>query len=86
MEAASDGYCRSCKKLFNREAKKHCVHLFGEKGSIFNPSSSNADEIARLNEFSELNLVPRALFPSGAPWGRGCSELAIFPSEMRNFK
>ena len=67
MEAASDGYCRSCKKLFNREAKKHYVNLFGEKGSIFNPSSSffMLDEIARLNEFSEL---------------------AIFPSEMRNFK
>ena len=44
MEAASDGYCRSCKKLFNREGKKHCVNLFGEKGSIFNPSSSNGDE------------------------------------------
>ena len=65
MEAASDGYCRSCKKLFNREGKKHCVNIFGEKGAIFNPSSSNGDEIARLNEFSEL---------------------AIFPSEMRNFK
>ena len=68
MEAASDGYCRSCKKLFNRDGKKHSVNLFGEKGSIFNPSSSNGpngDEIARLNEFSEL---------------------AIFPSEMRNFK
>ena len=87
MEAASDCYCRCCKKLFNREGKKHCVNLFGEKGlkegivdnvrkyasicssfsSIFNPSSSNADEIARLNEFSDI-------------------ELAIFPSEMRNFK
>ena len=66
MEAASDGYCRSCKKLFNREGKKHSVNLFGEKYAIFNPSSStNGDEIARLNEFSEL---------------------AIFPSEMRNFK
>ena len=66
MEAASDGYCRSCKKLFNREGKKHSVNIFGEKDSIFNPSSStNGDEIARLNEFSEL---------------------AIFPSEMRNFK
>ena len=32
MEAASDGYCRCCKKLFNREEKKHCVNLFGEKG------------------------------------------------------
>ena len=32
MEAASDGYCRCCKKLFNREGKKHSVNLFGEKG------------------------------------------------------
>ena len=31
MEAVSEGYCRCCKKLFNREGKKHSVNLFGEK-------------------------------------------------------
>ena len=32
MEAASDGYCRCCEKLFNCKGKKYCVNLFGEKG------------------------------------------------------
>ena len=30
MEAASDGYCRSCKKLFNREGK-NILSIFSAK-------------------------------------------------------